>query len=121
YHIIHKKLPFCSLLHTIIQFPTTLCSICNLEEHTLEYFLFLCPAKLPVWCSCWSTHIGITPVASSLQEAFFSLSLPQSKSSLPAFFSLSLPQSKSSLPAFTIFSCFLFTLWRHHWLTVFQD
>ncbi|KAI7863107.1 hypothetical protein BDF14DRAFT_1846572, partial [Spinellus fusiger] len=59
-----------------------------------------------VWSSCWSMHFGITSIASSLQEAFFSLSLPH---------------SKSSLPTVIIFSCFLLARWHQHWLTVFQD
>jgi hypothetical protein len=118
YRCIHEKLPTKHRLHRLISdsHPSSLCSTCTLSiEEDDSHFLFLCPPKLAVWQSIFTTYIQSQP-----DQLLFSLSVSQIlsfSSSLTRATNLPLPE----LDVQQIFACTLLSIWQAHWRLVFNN
>jgi hypothetical protein len=120
---IHQKIPHRSALRRMMQntYPSPFCQICDSRhlnsEETLDHFLFLCPSKLSIWSSVYSTYVSTSPtlVISSFLQKQLQLSLPEDferDSSITLYPTLSISQ---------IFACTLQSIWAAHWRFIFNQ
>ncbi|OBZ81573.1 hypothetical protein A0J61_10378 [Choanephora cucurbitarum] len=111
YRILSNRVPCRAILHNLIPsfFTSALCSLCGTDDDTLEHFLWLCPLKLTVWSSIWSTHFETAFTLNALSCSILSLE-----------FSTPLKLSLNSKPSEIICST-MSSIWRAHWSFVFSD
>jgi endonuclease/exonuclease/phosphatase family metal-dependent hydrolase len=112
YRLLHRMLPYRSLLHRISPsyFVSASCPICLESEDTFDHFLFACPMKLEVWATCWYQYFG-TPFFSlnNIAAALLRLEFPPL-----------LPHVVQLDPGAIIGACLL-GIWRCHWSLIYSD